>query len=134
MTANGLAALCLVSLAMLLVYMWTAIRVGRARGAMDVKAPATEGPDAFNRVYRAHVNTLEQLVLALPAFWILAQGTRVLYVCILASVWIVGRIYYVLSYAQAAEKRSMGFMLSALPTLVAIIWAAVVFALVLVPR
>lgn len=129
MTGRGLAALCLISLVMLLVYFWTGILVGRARGRLGVKAPATEGPDEFNRIFRAHVNTLEQLVLGLPAFWILAQITRTQYAVGLAAVWVVGRVLYVLSYSAAAEKRSLGFTLTVLPTLVAIVWAAVAFGL-----
>ena len=129
MTGRGLAALCMVSLAMLLVYFWTGILVARARARLGVPAPATQGPDEFNRIFRAHVNTLEQLALGLPAFWILAQITRTQFAVGLASIWLVGRILYVLGYSAAAEKRSLGFTLTALPTLAAILWAALAFGL-----
>jgi uncharacterized membrane protein YecN with MAPEG domain len=102
----------LATLAMLITYFWTAILVGQARSAHKVKAPAIEGPDAFNRVYRAHVNTLEQLVLMLPALWIFTLGIGDMWGAILAAVWIVGRIMYVLGYAEAADKRGTGFAIT----------------------
>lgn len=119
----------LATLAMLITYFWTGLRVGQARGEHNVKAPSTEGPDGFNRVYRAHVNTLEQLVLMLPALWIFALGISDLWAAALAAVWIVGRIHYVLSYAQAAEKRGTGFMITIIPFALALlggVWALLI--------
>jgi glutathione S-transferase len=112
MSDEALALMALMTLAMLLVYMWTGLLVGRARKQMDVPAPATQGPDAFNRLYRAHVNTLEQLVLALPSFWIfnLFESTR--WTALLMMVWCAGRIVYVLAYIRDADRRSTGFMIS----------------------
>ena len=40
----------LATLAMVATYVWTGLMVGQARGKHKVKAPATEGPDDFNRV------------------------------------------------------------------------------------
>ncbi|CAA9892398.1 MAPEG family protein [Candidatus Methylobacter favarea] len=43
------------------------ILVGRARRQHRVKAPATSGHELFERAFRVHMNTLEQLVGFLPA-------------------------------------------------------------------
>ena len=112
MTEKGVALMALMTLAMLLVYFWTAFMVGRARGRLGVKAPATEGPAEFNRLYRAHVNTLEQLVLALPAFWVFYLFREARWTALLMGIWCLGRIIYVLAYARDAEKRGTGFMIS----------------------
>jgi glutathione S-transferase len=121
MTEQGMALMCLMTLLMLLVYMWTGILVGKARGTFDVKAPATEGPDGFNRIYRAQANTLEQLAVALPAFWIFNLFQAARWAALLMGIWCIGRVIYVLSYAQAAEKRGLGFGITYLPTLAAIL-------------
>jgi glutathione S-transferase len=121
MTEQGMALMCLMTLLMLLVYMWAGIFVGRARGKFNVKAPATQGPEEFNRVYRAHMNTLEQLAVALPAFWVFNLFQAARWAALLMAIWCVGRVLYVLSYARAAEKRELGFMISFIPTVAAIL-------------
>jgi glutathione S-transferase len=121
MTEQGMALMCLMTLLMLLVYMWAGILVGKARSTYGVKAPATEGPDAFNRVYRAHVNTLEQLAVALPAFWVFNLFQAARWAALLMAIWCVGRVIYVLTYARSAEKRGLGFMISYIPTAAAIL-------------
>jgi glutathione S-transferase len=98
--------------AMLATYFWTGALVGQGRVRHKVKAPAVEGPDDFNRIYRAHVNTLEQLVLMLPAMWIFALTVTDRWAALLGLVWVVGRVAYVLGYKAAAEKRDVGFVIS----------------------
>ncbi len=101
----------LATLAMVAVYVWTMALVGPARRKHGVKAPATTGPDDFNRVYRAHVNTLEQLVMMLPVLWIFAATVGDRWAALLALVWIIGRIIYVRAYAASADTRGTGFMI-----------------------
>lgn len=101
----------------LLVYFWTGIVVARARSRLGVRAPATTGPDEFNRIYRAHVNTHEQIVMFLPAAWLFALTVGDCWAALAAAVWCAGRVLYVIGYARAAEKRELGFALTALPML-----------------
>jgi glutathione S-transferase len=105
---------------MLFVYFWTGMKVGKARGKFGVKAPATSGPEEFNLIYRGHVNTLEQLVLILPALWLFAAWVGDLWAGLLGVVWIAGRFIYISSYAKAADKRGMGFMIGFLATAAAL--------------
>ena len=44
--------------------------VGRARVRHGIKAPATTGNPDFERVYRVQQNTLESLIVFVPAVWI----------------------------------------------------------------
>ncbi len=121
MTEKGMALMCLMTLLMLLIYMWTGMLVAKARSKFAVEAPATQGSDDFNRVYRAHVNTLEQLTLALPAFWIFNLFQAARWAALLMGIWCIGRVIYVLSYSKAAEKRGPGFGITYMPTLAAIL-------------
>jgi glutathione S-transferase len=101
----------LITLAMVAHYMWTAILVGGARREHKVTAPETTGPDGFNRVYRAHMNSLEQLVAMLPVLWIFAVTVGDRWAALLGLIWLVGRVLYVLAYKDAANKRGTGFMI-----------------------
>jgi glutathione S-transferase len=101
----------LITLAMVAHYMWTAILVGGARREHKVVAPETTGPDGFNRVYRAHVNSLEQLVAMLPVLWIFAAAVGDRWAALLGLIWLIGRVLYVIAYKDAANKRGTGFMI-----------------------
>jgi len=46
--------------------------VGWARGKYGVAAPAVSGHPVFERYFRVHQNTLEQLVAFVPAMWLLS--------------------------------------------------------------
>ena len=62
----------LVSGLALLQYIAFGILVGKARGRYGVKAPAITGNDIFERYFRVQQNTLELLVVMLPAMWLFA--------------------------------------------------------------
>ena len=62
----------LVTLLAVLVYFYSSILVSRARGKFGVKLPASSGHPDFERVFRAHMNTLEWLPIFLPALWLFA--------------------------------------------------------------
>lgn len=109
------------TLAALAVYLWSTLRVGGARGKYGVKAPATTGHPDFERAFRAHQNTLEQLAMFLPLVLVVALLFGDMWGGIYAGVWTAGRILYVLGYSAAAEKRGPGFMIAGLATLAALL-------------
>ena len=121
-----------VTLLALLIYMWMWFKAGQARGKYNVNAPATDGPPEYRRIYRTHMNTLENLATFLPGMWlfaILVSDARAAGVCL---VWCIGRIVYASGYYMDAEKRFPGLGVSFLSTLVlilgsigAIIWSHV---------
>ena len=102
----------------ILIYVWTGFVVGKARKLHGVDHPDTIGPDAFNRAWRAHQNTLEQLVIFLPSLWLFAVVVNDRWAALLTFVWSVGRILYVRGYMIAAPKRQAGFMIAILATAV----------------
>lgn len=87
--------------------------VGRARSKFGIKAPATTGPIDFERVFRAHMNTLEAAVIFLPILWLAATYSpfHPLLTAGLGYIWVAGRLWYLFGYWQAAAKRSMGFLI-----------------------
>jgi glutathione S-transferase len=107
----------------ILVYVWTGLTVGKARKAHGVDYPNTVGNDAFNRVWRAHQNTLEALPQFIPSLWLFALIVSDAGAGVLALVWAAGRILYVRGYAVAADKRGTGFMVSLLATAIALFGA-----------
>lgn len=88
--------------------------VGRARGKTGIKAPATTGHPDFERAFRAHMNTLEQAVIFLPVLWLASIYSKENIASYLGYAWIVGRVWYIVGYVKEADKRSMGFLVSAL--------------------
>ena len=111
----------LVTLLAILVYFYSSILVSRARGKFGVKLPAISGNPDFERVFRAQMNTLEWLPIFLPALWLFAVYLGDGIAAAIGLVWVIGRILYVLGYAQAVAKRSLGFAIQALAAIA--LWA-----------
>ena len=107
----------------ILIYNWTSMEVGKARKLHGVDYPNTHGPDAFNRIWRAHQNTLEALPQFLPALWLFAVIVSDIWAGVLALVWAVGRVLYLKGYAVAPAKRSTGFSIAMLANAIALFGA-----------
>ena len=105
----------------LLVYVWATYRVGRARATFGVKAPAVHGDENFERVFRAHQNTVEQMIIFLPLLAVAAWLWGDLGAAIYGLIWSLGRILYVEGYARDAGKRELGFMLSGMLSLLVLV-------------
>ncbi len=101
------------------------VQVGSMRGKHEVKAPAMTGHPEFERMNRVHMNTLEQLVVFLPALWIHALYANAFWGAIIGMVYIVGRFIYRSAYLRDPSSRDIGFTLSFVPSAVLMIWALV---------
>ena len=99
------------------------VLVGRARGKYGVKAPATSGHEIFDRYYRVQMNTLEQLVLLVPAAYLAKDTLGANVAAIAVAVYLVGRQLYLRGYVADPAKRELGFGLSVLPVIVLIVAA-----------
>jgi glutathione S-transferase len=113
-------------------YLFTGIRVSRARAAFGIKAPAISGHPDFERVFRVQMNTLEWMPIFLPSLWLFAIYISDPIAAALGLVWVAGRILYLIGYSQAANKRERGFVIQVgaaillwLGALGAIIWRLV---------
>jgi uncharacterized membrane protein YecN with MAPEG domain len=99
--------------------------VGRARGRYGVKAPATGGHEVFDRYFRVHYNTMEMLVVFVPAIWLFGLYVSPGWGAILGTIFIVGRILYLRGYVADPSKREFGFGLSVLPVVVLLVGALI---------
>jgi glutathione S-transferase len=106
----------IVSSLALLVYYYTLFKAGMARVRFEVPAPSHEGPEDYQRYVRAHLNTLEHLVLFLPGLWLFAFAVHPLWAAGIGMIWPVGRLMYAHGYYQEADKRRLGLYLS-MPTI-----------------
>ena len=114
-------ALAIVTILVLLQAFLFALQVGKARASYGVDAPAISGNTEFERVFRVHQNTLEQLVLFLPSLWIFGYYVNALVGAALGIVFIIGRFVYRNAYVKDPAKRSMGFQIGALSMMVVMI-------------
>lgn len=126
----GTHLVAIVAILSLALYFYMGIRVGQARGKFNVHAPAMTGHPEFERTFRVQMNTLEGLVLYLPALFLFAAYVHPYIAAALGVMWIVGRYVYMEGYIDAPEKRSSGFAIQALATvmlllgsLVGILWS-----------
>jgi glutathione S-transferase len=63
----------IVTVLALLQFVVFGIKVGRARGRYEVRAPATAGNETFERYFRVQQNTLESLVVFLPGLYLFSH-------------------------------------------------------------
>jgi len=111
----------------LLVYYFTLLRAGMARGKFDIKAPSHDGPEEYVRHVRVHHNTLEHLILFLPGLWLFSFAVDPVWATIIGILWPIGRIRYALSYYKDAEKRGPGLYLSMPPIYIYVLGSFIAF-------
>jgi uncharacterized MAPEG superfamily protein len=119
-------AVVIVTVLAMAQYMFFGIQVGGARQKTGVKAPATTGDAHFECVNRVHQNTLEQLVVFIPALWLYAHYVNPLWGAGIGVVYLIGRFIYSAAYVKDPSTRSLGFTLSFLPGAVMSVWVLVV--------
>jgi glutathione S-transferase len=107
----------------LIEYMAFSFRVGRARGTYDVAAPATSGHEIFDRHFRVQQNTMEQLIIFLPALWIFATYVDPTIAAGLGVAFIVGRALFGITYVQDPGKRTAGFLIGFLANVALVLGA-----------
>jgi uncharacterized membrane protein YecN with MAPEG domain len=96
----------------LLEYFAFGVLVGRARTQYGVEAPAITGHPVFERHFRVHQNTLEQLVIFIPAVWLFGAYVSPRAAAGLGLVFIVGRFVYLRGYVEDPKKRSTGTLIT----------------------
>jgi glutathione S-transferase len=112
----------LVVMLALIQYIVFAVQVGNARVKYGIKAPAMSGHMVFERYLRVQMNTLEQMVIFIPAAFSYAYladslgwwGSEI--AAFLGVVYLIGRALYAKAYVQDPATRSAGFMLTFVPS------------------
>lgn len=119
----------IITLLTLFLLLATGVLVAIARGKFGIKAPATTGNDDFERVFRVQMNTQEAALIFLPALWLFSIYVNPLWAGIAGLVWLVGRVYYVMSYTRSAAARGPGFIISVTAFAVLAVGASIGIAL-----
>lgn len=114
----------IVALALLQFFAF-ATAVGMAREKYNVVAPATTGNEVFERYFRVQMNTLELLVMFVPAIWMFGFYLSANAAAGLGAIYLIGRGVYFFSYVKEPKKRSLGYGLSAGPVAVLVVGALV---------
>lgn len=122
-------AVVIVTVLALMQYMYFGIQVGGAHQKFSIKAPSMSGDPQFDRVYRVHQNTLEQLIVLIPALWMYAHYVNPYWGAGMGAVYLIGRFIYRAEYIKDPASRTLGFSLSFLPGAIMSIWVLVVVAL-----
>jgi len=102
---NGVA---IVTVLALLEYFYFGVLVGNARSKYKVAAPAITGDPVFERYYRVHQNTLEQLIIFVPTIWFFGMFMSANIAVALGLLFIIARVIYARGYIAAPEKRAVG--------------------------
>jgi glutathione S-transferase len=122
-------ALDIVTLLALLEYFVLGFMVGRARETYGVQAPATTGNPDFERYFRVHANTLEALIVFIPALWIFSLAVNYHIGVALGLLFVIARIIYARGYLSAAAKRGPGaiatFVINTILVLGGLIWIVI---------
>jgi uncharacterized membrane protein YecN with MAPEG domain len=124
LSAPAIILTAAVTLLALLISVAFAIRVRRARRATGVDAPVMTGPQALEYALRIQANTVEQIVIFLPALWLAALYFPGWWAPILGLIWCLGRIVYAIAYGNE-RQRFPGFALTIFPTLILMVLAAI---------
>src|ERR1044072_2304376 len=101
----------IVTLLVALVYFWMALTVARPHQRTGILAPTMTGDPVLERTYRAHVNMLEWMPIAMPSMWLLAIYWSPAVAGLLGLVWGVGRVLYFIGYISEAKERFPGFVI-----------------------
>ena len=105
----------------LLQFMVFGFRVSKARGRYGVVAPAVAGNEVFERYFRVQQNTLEQLIVFLPALYVFSHYYNPLIAAALGVIYLIGREVYAFAYARNPKRRGLGYLLTAIPTVILIV-------------
>ncbi|GAA4104415.1 MAPEG family protein [Zhongshania borealis] len=107
----------------LLEYFVFVMMVGMTRGKTGIQAPAMTGDPKLERMLRVQLNTLEQIVVVIPAMYLFANYLSAAVAAGLGLLFVVGRAVYCRGYLIAAEKRGAGFGIGFLASIVLVVGA-----------
>jgi uncharacterized membrane protein YecN with MAPEG domain len=115
----------LVLLAALGQYLYFTIRVGAGRPKYGIDAPRTSGNEAWERLFRVQQNTLEQLIVFIPALLLFGFYVSGRWVVVPGALYLIGRQLYAYEYVKNPQSRGPGMGLTLLASAILLIGAAV---------
>ncbi len=106
-------------------YMFFITKVGGARAKYEIKAPACEGNENFERIFRIQQNTLEQLIIFIPALFAFSYYVSPIWGPCIGLIYLIGRFVYCYSYLSDPAKRGPGMLLTFIPNAILAIGALI---------
>jgi glutathione S-transferase len=97
--------------------------VGRARGKYAIAAPAVSGHPLFERYFRVHQNSLEQLIIFIPSVWLFGLYVSPLWAVVLGVIFLAVRVVYAVGYIGEPRKRELGAVTTAVTEAILVIGA-----------
>lgn len=98
-----------------------AFQVGQARVKNSVDAPATSGSDDFDRAFRIHQNTIEQMVIFVPSLWMFGYYVDARIGAGVGLVFIIARLIYRNAYRGDPKRRGTGFSIGAVSMMILLV-------------
>ena len=111
----------MIAMLALVQFQYFGVAVGRARGRHGVAAPAVSGDETFERFHRAHQNTLEQLVVFIPALYACAYFAHEMLAVAGGVLYLVGRAWYFRAYIVEPATRGKGMVMTMLASLILLV-------------
>jgi uncharacterized membrane protein YecN with MAPEG domain len=115
----------LIILVALAQYLYFTFRVGARRTKHGIDAPKTAGDETWERIFRVQQNTMEQLVVFIPAMIVFSTYLSAKWVLVPGVIFIVGRQLYSYEYIKNPGSRVPGMALSLLANVVLLIGATI---------
>lgn len=103
--------IALVVIAALIEYMVFMGACGRARMTYKIYAPVTTGNEIFERYFRVQQNTLEQLIIFIPAIFLCGWLLHAPAAAVIGLFFILGRAIYFKAYIADPAKRGPGMII-----------------------
>jgi len=113
----------LIILLALAQFTWFTARVGVARSRYKVDAPKTTGNDTWERLFRVQQNTMEQLVVFIPAMLAFSFYLSARWALLPGIVFLAGRQLYSWEYISKPSSRTPGMALTLLANAVLLVGA-----------
>jgi uncharacterized membrane protein YecN with MAPEG domain len=101
-----------------LVLFAMALNVASTHSKTGILAPTMTGDPLLERAVRAHMNTLEWLLIFLPAMWLFAIYWSAGWAAGFGVLWLIGRVAYFVGYISEPKRRYPGFFIQAVATFV----------------
>lgn len=89
-------------------------RVATMRAKHKIMAPTCTGNPEFERAFRVHYNTIENLIVFLPLLWIASLFFDATIAAGVGIVWVLSRIVYMQLYMANPEGRTPGALVGLL--------------------
>jgi len=110
-------------------YLFFTVRVGTTRTKYRINAPKTTGDETWERMFRVQQNTMEQLIVFIPAMIVFGIYLSETWALVPGVIFLVGRQLYSFEYVNNPGSRVPGMALSLLANAVLMLGALIGLAM-----